>query len=75
MKHPIQTTSAILPSAGYNYRKATRHFYTHSELVTLPTVRAGETVTGLGHFFRCEETKEIRRWGFDVTFAKDTGTN
>ncbi len=67
------TTEALLASAGYNYRKWTKHRYSHSELVTLPTAEG--TITGLGHFFRCEETKELRRWGFDRTFAKDNGGN
>jgi hypothetical protein len=70
---PTQTTFAFLPSAGYNFRKATKHLYNHSELVTLQV--DGSPITGLGHFFRCVETNELRRWGFDVTFAKDTGAN
>lgn len=72
MRH-TQTQDAFLPSAGYNYRRATRHTYVHSALVTV-TNEAGP-ITGLGHFYRCAETGEIRRWGFDVTFAKDTGAN
>ena len=75
MRHNVQTTRAVLASAGYNYQKATRHKYSHSELVTLQGHSKGETVTGMGHFFRCEETGELRRWGFDVTFAKDNGGN
>lgn len=74
MKHePVTTTTAVLPSAGYNFRKATRHTYSHSELVTVTIDR--QQVVGLGHFFRCSETKELRRWGFDRTFARDNGGN
>lgn len=72
IEHVI-TKRAVLTSAGYNYRKWTKHVYSHSELVTLAV--NGTPVTGLGHFFRCEETKELRRWGFDATYAKDNGGN
>lgn len=75
MKMPVRTEEAFLPSKGLNERRATRHVYSHSELVTLPGEKKGETVTGLGHFYRCSETNELRRWGFDVTYAKDTGAN
>ena len=75
MKHHVTTTRALLTSVGYNHQKWTKHKYSHSELVTLPGASKGETITGLGHFFRCEETGELRRWGFDSTFAKDTGAN
>ncbi len=74
MRSHVQTLSAVLPSAGYNYRKATLHTYVHSALVTI-TGSNTEKTTGLGHFYRCVETGELRRWGFDVTFAKDTGVN
>lgn len=72
MKQSVQTTEALLASAGYNYHKWTRHKYSHSELVTLPSSVKGETTMGLGHFFRCQETGELRRWGFEATFAKET---
>lgn len=72
MKPPVQTTVAQLSSAGYNYRKFTKHTYSHSEMVTVPSRLKGEPpLTGLGHFFRCEETGELRRWGFDAAFPKD----
>lgn len=74
MKHePVTTATAMLPSSGYNFKKATYHVYSHSELVTVKV--DGASVVGLGHFFRCSETKELRRWGFDRTFAKDNGGN
>lgn len=74
MRHePVQTTTATLPSAGYNYRKATYHTYSHSELVMVKI--DGQPVVGLGHFFRCSETKELRRWGFDRTLTWDNGGN
>lgn len=74
MKHePVQTKTALLPSAGYNGRKATLHTYAHSELVTVTIDR--KPVVGLGHYYRCSETNELRRWGFDRTFAKDDGGN
>lgn len=75
MKAPIETIAAWLPSAGYNYLKWTKHAYSHSELVTLPASTHGAVTTGLGHMFKCSETGELRRWGFDVTFSKDTGGN
>lgn len=76
MKMPIRTAEAYLPSRGLNERRATLHKYSHSALVTLKAQGKGEShVTGLGHFFRCTETGETRQWGFDVTFAKDTGAN
>jgi hypothetical protein len=75
MKHHLITTSALLSSAGYNHQKWTRHKYSHSELVTLPGAKGSAEVAGLGHMFRCEETGELRRWGFDATFAKDNGAN
>lgn len=75
MRAPVETLEAYLPSAGYNYNKATKHTYSHSELVTLPAATAGIVVTGLGHMYRCAETGELRRWGFDVTFPKDNGAN
>lgn len=70
---PVETTIAYLPSSGYNYRKWTWHSYVHSELVTV-TVDGSPSV-GLGHYFRCKETGELRRWGLDRTFAKDNGGN
>jgi hypothetical protein len=73
MKQPVQTLEAVLPSAGYNYRRPTRHTYIYSEPLTL--LVDGKPATGLAHYFRCEETGVSRRWGFDVTFAKDTGGN
>lgn len=76
MKHAVLTTEALLASAGYNYRKWTKHKYSHSELVTLPGSAKGETTTGLGHFFRCAETGELRRWGFEASFrCNDNGGN
>lgn len=75
MKPAIETQIAWLPSAGYNFAKATRHTYSHSELTTLPAATAGILTTGLGHMYKCSETGELRRWGFDVTFSKDNGGN
>jgi hypothetical protein len=73
MKLPVENTIVYLPSPGVNERYSTLHEYSHSELVTIK--RDGASVTGLGHFYRCTETKELRRWGFDVTYAKDDGAN
>ncbi len=67
---PVHVTTAFLASEGLNDRRATLHKYSHSEPVTLPN-----GLTGLAHYFRCTETGELRRWGFDATFAKDTGGN
>ncbi len=62
----VETTKAILPSAGYNNRKATKHEYSHSEIVTL----AGDSpVTGRAHYFKCTETGELRIWGFDANYT------
>ncbi len=73
MRHHVTTRSALLSSAGYNHQKWTRHKYAHSEIVTLKG--SNGDITGLAHMFRCEETGELRRWGFDATFAKDAGLN
>lgn len=71
MRNQVETLTAILPSAGYNYNKATRHTYSHSEVATLPAATAGLMLTGVAHMFKCEETGELRRWGFDVSIPKD----
>ena len=67
MKLPIVTDTARLTSAGYNYSPKiwTLHTYDHSEVMTI------RGSTGLAHFFKCNETGTLRRWGFDVTFAGD----
>lgn len=70
MKQFVETEVALLTSAGYNYRKWTWHKYSHSEVVTIHAKGAAEDVTGLGYFFRCTETGELRRWGFEATYAK-----
>lgn len=62
-QQPVSTLEAFLPSTGYNNRKATKHRYSHSEPVTKQI--DGKAVTGVGHFYRCVETGEIRQWGFD----------
>jgi hypothetical protein len=72
MKASVETTEALLPSAGYSYMRWTRHKYVRSEVITLPAVTPGFTLTGLGHMFRCQETGELRRWGFDGTSEADT---
>jgi hypothetical protein len=69
----VQTKVALLSSAGYNHKKWTWHTYSHSEVVNVVT--DGKPIIGLGHFFRCSETNEPRRWGLDRTFAKDNGGN
>ena len=70
MKSEALQHVVFLPSAGLNERRATVHTYSHSELVTLQN--NGAKTTGLGHMYRCSETGELRRYGFDVTFAKET---
>lgn len=70
----VQTKMAKLTSSGFNYRKWTRHTYAYSEVVRISRPR-GENIVGLAHVFKCSETGELRRWGFDVTFAKDNGGN
>ncbi len=65
MKLPVHTVEAFLPSPGLNNRKATLHRYSHSESV-MKTVDGGTPVVGIGHFYRCSETGEIRQWGFDA---------
>ena len=64
MKYTVQTLEAFLPSHGLNNRKATLHVYSHSEAVTKKFCD-GAPATGIGHFFRCTETGELRQWGFD----------
>lgn len=75
LRKPFGT--ALLPSEGLNARRATLHVFDHSEVVTLPLPggKPGEATTGLAHFYRCTETDSLRRWGFDMTFAKDNGAN
>jgi hypothetical protein len=63
MNRTVHTLEAYLPSHGYNNRKATLHRYAHSERVT-KTIN-GMLCTGIGHFYRCIETSELRQWGFD----------
>lgn len=63
----VEPLSAFLPSTGLNYRKATKHIYSHSEPKTVRC--GGKMITGLAHFFKCTETGELRQWGFDTTFA------
>lgn len=69
----VETKTAVLPSAGYNGRKATRHVYVYSEAVVLHP-DSSHPIHGIGHFFKCTETGEIRRWGFDRG-ATDARTN
>jgi hypothetical protein len=77
----VETKTALLPSAGYNGKKWTRHTYEYSETITITPKRGKpEPQTGVGHFFRCVETGEIRMWGFDRTKdaepeGDDVGTN
>ena len=71
----LPTTKAFLPSEGLRQRRATLHIYDHSEVLTVPGPDRTSYVTGLAHFYKCSETGELRRWGFDVTFAKDDGAN
>lgn len=69
---PVATTTAILPSRGLNERRATLHVYSHSEVVTLPARVGVAPITGLVHYFKCSETGELRRWGFDAAFRAVT---
>lgn len=68
MQIPVSTTSAYLPSRGLNERRCTKHVYSHSEIVTLPARVGAAPITGLAHLFRCSETGELRRWGFDASY-------
>ncbi len=73
-QQPVQTLEAFLPSHGLNNRKATKHRYSHSEQVTKNI--DGKPVVGLGHFYRCTETGELRQWGFDQGgFSTTAGHN
>ena len=63
MMLPVHTVEAFLPSHGLGNRKATLHKYSHSESV--PKRLDGKPVVGIGHFYRCTETGELRQWGFD----------
>lgn len=63
---------AYLPSAGLNERRATLHVFDHSAPLTIPSKAKGEPAQhGMAHYYRCTETGETRRWGFDLTFAKN----
>ena len=67
---PVTTLEAYLPCNGLNDRRATRHVYDHSEIITIPAIPGFQAVTGIAHVYRCLETGELRRWGFDQTFGK-----
>ncbi len=59
-EHPTpETTVAFLPSAGLGYRRATKHYYDHTE------VRRGLTKTDHLFHFRCTETNALRVWGVE----------
>lgn len=73
MKLPITTTEPCLPSPGLGNRRATKHKYSHSEQVT--KLIDGRPVVGVGHFFRCSETGELRQWGFDQGAYVGMGIN
>lgn len=73
-KLPVRTTEAILTCHGT--RMWTLHRYAHSELISLPGLRKNDPpLMGWAHYFRCTETGQIRRWGFDATSRKDDGAN
>jgi hypothetical protein len=57
---------AFLPSHGLNDRRATLHTFVRSEVITLHNETG--PITGVAHFFRCSETGEERRWGFDAVY-------
>jgi hypothetical protein len=62
VKPPIPTTrSVILPSAGYDYMRATEHVYVETRAVTLdcPDGDAWEFI------FKCRLTGELRRFGIE----------
>lgn len=68
---PVKTKRAFLVNDS---REVTLHHYHSSQIITLKN-EDGAPVTGLAHMYRCSKTGDLRRWGFDVTYAKDDGSN
>lgn len=59
------TRVAFLISSGYGRVKATRHKYVETREAEFVTSN-GEPTTPIWEFmFQCEETGEIRRWGYE----------
>jgi hypothetical protein len=78
LRFSVTTKTALLPSAGYNGTKVTKHTYAYSDLLTIqPRDKVNPPVTGMAHYYKCSETGEIRVWGFDATYGayKDQGGN
>jgi hypothetical protein len=52
----------ILPSEGFNMRKATRHKFVGFEPFVIKFTSGPKTVQGL--VYECTETNARRRWGY-----------
>jgi hypothetical protein len=72
-KQPIprpSTRIAILPSAGYDYRKATKHVYFETR-PTMASQRSSKDeapsspTPAWEHIFVCSETNKERRYGIE----------
>lgn len=67
-KHP-ETLRPILPSAGFDYQRATRHTFDHYEDVPadelVPAPGPSGMRPGRALMYKCEETGELRRWGLE----------
>jgi hypothetical protein len=55
-KHPL------LPSAGFDLMKSTRHKFIGFEKITIKYTTGERPANGL--IFECEETGARRRWGY-----------
>lgn len=60
--HDPETKHPMLPSAGFNMRKATRHKFVGFEPFVIKFPTGPKTVQGL--IYECTETNERRRWGY-----------
>jgi hypothetical protein len=64
-----RTLSAWLPSAGYAYRKATQHVFSHVRIVPIAELHypPGPQSMSDGHalIYRCLETNVERIWGME----------
>lgn len=64
-----ETLRPILPSAGYDYRRATRHTFVGYEDVPaedlLPAPGPNSMRAGRALIYRCDDTGVTRHWGME----------
>jgi hypothetical protein len=56
-----ETKNALLVTEGPGPRRATRHVYSHTDVLRNELGRAS-----FAHMFKCEETGVVRRWGVEA---------